>query len=136
VSQASFEPPGAFLIAVAKTAPLKTLMQVGDRFRAQCVAGGVNYQDLLCGHFCRRFPPGCDRFEGVGHFGKGGPPRGGPVLSDRPCLSWVLPGGASDGNPLTTGSFLCGGGGRAPWPIAEGKGGTPLPPSQRLANHY
>jgi flavin reductase (DIM6/NTAB) family NADH-FMN oxidoreductase RutF len=77
VSQASFEPPG-LTIAVAKDRAIEALMQVGDRFVLNVLAED-NHQNLLR-HFLKRFPPGADRFAGVGILE--GAALGGPVLSD------------------------------------------------------
>ncbi|OUT73314.1 MAG: diflavin flavoprotein A [Synechococcus sp. TMED19] len=77
VSQASFEPPG-LTVAVAKDRAIEALMQVGDRFVLNVLAED-NHQSLLR-HFLKRFPPGADRFAGVGTLE--GAAQGGPVLSE------------------------------------------------------
>ncbi len=77
VSQASFDPPG-ITVAVAKDRAIETLMQVDDRFVLN-ILRQEGHQELLR-HFLRRFPPGADRFAGVGILE--GVASGGPVLAD------------------------------------------------------
>ncbi len=77
VSQASFKPPG-ITVAVAKDRAIETLMQVDDRFVINVLEEN-NYQKLFR-HFLKRFPPGADRFKGIGLLKDGA--KGGPVLID------------------------------------------------------
>ncbi len=77
VSQASFNPPG-LTVAVAKDRAIESLMQVGDRFVINILKEN-NYQHLIR-QFLKRFPPGADRFEGVGLIEDAA--KGGPVLID------------------------------------------------------
>ncbi len=77
VSQASFSPPG-ITVAVAKDRAIETLMQVGDRFVINVLQEN-NYQKLFR-QFLKRFPPGADRFEGIGTLEDAA--KGGPVLID------------------------------------------------------
>ncbi|KAI7837261.1 hypothetical protein COHA_008875 [Chlorella ohadii] len=74
VSQASFEPLG-LTIAVAKDRAIESLMQVGDTFVLNCLGEGEYNQVLK--HFLQRFPPGADRFAGIGWRPAG---NGSPVL--------------------------------------------------------
>ncbi|KGG13346.1 MULTISPECIES: diflavin flavoprotein [Prochlorococcus] len=77
VSQASFSPPGV-TVAVAKDRAIETLMQVEDKFVINVLEEN-NYQKLFR-QFLRRFPPGANRFEGIGVLEDAA--QGGPVLSD------------------------------------------------------
>ena len=77
VSQASFNPPG-LTVAVAKDRAIESLMQVGDRFVINILKEN-NYQHLIR-QFLKRFPPGADRFEGIGLVEDAA--KGGPVLID------------------------------------------------------
>eukprot|EP00793_Prasinoderma_coloniale_P005039 PRCOL_00000800-RA len=63
VAQASFEPLG-LTIAVAKDRAIESLMQEGDAFVLNMLPEG-DYGGTMK-HFLKRFPPGADRFEGVG----------------------------------------------------------------------
>lgn len=76
VSQASFEPLG-LTIAVAKDRAIESLMQVGDQFVLNCLGDGEYNATLK--HFLQRFPPGADRFEGVGWKTAA---CGSPILTD------------------------------------------------------
>ena len=77
VSQASFKPPG-ITVAVAKDRAIESLMQVGDRFVINILKEN-NYQHLIR-QFLKRFPPGADRFQGIGLIEDAA--KGGPVLID------------------------------------------------------
>ena len=77
VSQASFKPPG-LTVAVAKDRAIEALMKVGDRFVINILSED-NYQPLLK-QFLKRFPPGANRFEGIGVLEDVA--QGGPVLID------------------------------------------------------
>lgn len=63
VAQASLEPLG-LSIAVAKDRAIESLMQEGDQFVLNCLPEGGFGPTMK--HFLKRFPPGQDRFEGVG----------------------------------------------------------------------
>jgi len=77
VSQASFQPPG-ITVAVAKDRAIESLMQVGDNFVINILKEN-NYQHLIR-QFLKRFPPGANRFEGIGVIEDAA--DGGPVLID------------------------------------------------------
>jgi len=76
VAQASFEPLG-LSIAVAKDRAIESLMQVGDKFALNCL-DEKTYSGVMK-HFLKRFPPGADRFEGIGYRLAG---NGSPVLEE------------------------------------------------------
>ncbi len=77
VSQASFTPPG-LTVAVAKDRAIESFMQVGNYFVIN-ILKEHNYQHLIR-QFLKRFPPGADRFKGVGLIEDVA--KGGPVLTD------------------------------------------------------
>lgn len=104
VAQASFEPLG-LSIAVAKDRAIESLMQVGDKFALNCLDEDT-YNSVMK-HFLKRFPPGADRFEGIGYRIA---QNGSPVLEDSVAFMectvvkrmevadhWIVYGEVSDG---------------------------------------
>ncbi len=77
ISQASFQPPG-LTVAVAKDRAIEAFLQVGDKFIINILRED-NYKGLFR-QFLKRFPPGADRFAGVGLLEDVA--TGGPVLID------------------------------------------------------
>jgi len=76
VIQASMQPPG-LAVAVAKDRAIESLLHWGDTFVLNVLEEG-NYQRLMK-HFLRRFPPGCDRFEGIATYAAA---NGSPILAE------------------------------------------------------
>jgi flavin reductase (DIM6/NTAB) family NADH-FMN oxidoreductase RutF len=76
VIQASMQPPG-LAVAVAKDRAIESLLHWGDTFVLNVLEEG-NYQRLMK-HFLKRFPPGCDRFEGIATYAAA---NGSPILAE------------------------------------------------------
>ncbi len=76
VIQASIQPPG-LAVAVAKDRAIESLLHWGDTFVLNVLEEG-NYQRLMK-HFLKRFPPGCDRFEGIATYAAA---NGSPILAE------------------------------------------------------
>ncbi len=91
---------------------------MGDTFVLNCLGEGQYSAPMK--HFLQRFPPGADRFEGVGWFPA--PSNGSPVLNDAIAYMECKVGAGG-----RCGCVWGGGGGRGcigeGWAAAEGGGG-------------